>query len=199
MVPNVMPPPQEIKYFDQVQVQNLGTSGFNLINERSLYQIVNGTGPNQRIGKNIRVVGVVVRAIIETVSNVTATNAAGNNVNFGVGSPFTLDLIWDEQMNGTLAGVGDIYSQPTLGYSLPNPLNDHRFKFAKRTQIKNPSSGEQLVDFSYSCNKLVEYRASTGTGTNSDLSSRNLILTLACPADLSPSIQYSMRVLFVDA
>jgi len=142
---------------------------------------------------------VVFRAIIESSTAASAT-LQGGTISGIFGSPYTLDLVWDEQMNGTLPVSGDIYSQPTLGYSLPNPLNDNRFKFAKRVQVKNPNSAEMLVDFSYTCNKMVEYRSSTGaTGTNSDLSTRNLLLCFAAPADVSPIIQYSMRVLFVDA
>ena len=192
MIPNVLPPVQEVKYSTEVgTATQTSNEGFNIINGTILAGIIQGTGPTDRIGRNIRVVGVVVRALVNTdLSSSTTTNFA----------PSTIDLVWDNQCNGSLALVADIYANPTFGASLPNPLFDKRFKFAKRMQVKQPSGSLNLVDYSYTCNKLVEYKASTGTsGSIADLSSSNLYLIASTPGDAASKIEYSLRVLYVDA
>lgn len=198
MVPNILPPVQEVKYSDSASGGNVstGNAGFNIINGTSLLQIIQGTSPTNRIGRNIRVVGVVLRALVTTEIVTGGTPVA----------PITMDLVWDTQCNGAVATVGEIYTTPLNGISLPNPLYDNRFKFAKRTQIKSPQNGLNLIDFSYNCNQLVEYK-STGGPTNpvggagviADLSKCNLYLIMATPGDASAAIDYQMRILYVDA
>jgi len=193
MVPNILPPVQEVKYKDFVTTDAgvpVGSS-YAFINQTILASIQQGTGPNDRIGRNIRVVGVVVRALINTdVVPGTGTLYA----------PSTMDLVWDNQFNGVGPLVSDIYltgpGNIVYSHSLPNPLFDNRFKFAKRTQVKNPNGSLNLVDISYTCNKLIEYKASTGVVT--DLTSCNLYLMMSTPGDTG-NIAYSLRVLYVDA
>jgi len=195
MVPNILPPVQEVKYKDFVTTTSPGTpigNSFTFVNSTLLAGIQQGTGPSDRIGRNIRVVGVVVRALMNT----EVTVGTG-----GIYAPCTLDLVWDNQFNGVNPNVTDIYltgpGNIVYAHSLPNPLFDNRFKFAKRLQIKQPQGSLNLIDFSYTCNKLVEYKASTGVVT--DLSKCNLLLTACSPGDTTSAIEYSMRILYVDA
>ena len=191
MVPNILPPVQEVKFNNVSSGGSVTTpnAGFNIISGTSLLTILEGSGASNRIGRNIRVVGVVVRALINTEVTV------GGNVS----SPSTLDLVWDNQCNGAVATVAEIYSNPTSGVSLPNPLFDKRFKFAKRVQIRNPQSPLNVVDFSYNCNKVIEYKSSTAGGSIVDLTSTNLYLIMSTPGDASAQIDYQMRILYVDA
>jgi len=190
MVPNILPPVQEVKYIDSNSFTPLpiGTAGFSIVNGIILPNIVPGSGPSNRIGRNIRVVGVVVRALINT----EVTVGTG-----GIYSPSTLDLVWDNQCNGVAATVTQIYSSPNFGVSLPNPLYDARFKFAKRVQITKPNGTLNLVDYSYTCNKVVEYNADLPAVAS--LSKCNLYLIMSAPGDATSTIEYSMRVLYVDA
>lgn len=189
MVPNILPPVQEVKFSNVSSGGPVTTpnAGFNIINGTSLTTILEGSGPSNRIGRNIRVVGVVVRALINTEIVVGGALC----------SPSTMDLVWDNQCNSAVATVAEIYSNPTSGVSLPNPLFDKRFKFAKRTQIKNPQGPLNVMDFSYNCNKVIEYKG-TG-GTIADLTATNLYLILSTPGDASAQIDYQMRILYVDA
>lgn len=195
MYPAILPPVQEVKYKEFTTATNFqpATNGWAFLNTTLLSTIIQGTGPNDRIGRNIRVVGVVVRALVNT--DIT-----------GFFSPSSMDLVWDNQFNGILPGVSEIYNSTlppnvatATGHSLPNPLFDQRFKFAKRVQIKNPNSALNLVDFNYTCNKIIEYKASTLTGAITDLSASNIYLTFCSPGDSAPQIDYSLRILYVDA
>ena len=192
MVPNILPPVQEVKFSNVSSGGPVTTpnAGFNIINGTALTSIVAGTSAqNNRIGRNIRVVGVVVRALINTEVTIGSQ----------LSSPYTLDLVWDDQCNGAVATVAEIYSNPTSGVSLPNPLFDKRFKFAKRVKNNNPQNPLMVVDYSYNCNKLIEYKSSTGTGVIADLTNTNLYLIMSTPGDASAQIDYQMRVLYVDA
>ena len=190
MVPNILPPVQEVKYRDQASGVPVATasSGFTIINGSILPAIVPGSGASNRIGRNIRVVGVVVRALIN--SEITVGTGA-------LYSPVTMDLLWDNQCNGAVATVAQIYTTPINGTTLPNPLNDSRFKFVKRTQIKQPQCPNNIIDFTYNCNKVIEYSGDANDILS--LSKCNLYLTLSTPADASATIDYTMRVLYVDA
>ncbi len=191
MIPNVLPPSQEVKFKDRVTIGTVpANSGFTIIDGSVLPSILLGPGANDRIGRNIRVVGVVVRALVNT-DVVTGSGA--------LYAPSTMDLVWDNQCNGVAALVSDMYSNPTQGHSLPNPIFDNRFKFAKRSQIKQPQGTLNLVDFSYTCNKLIEYKVNVVPGTVADLTSTNLYLVLSTPGDATSVVEFSIRVLYVDA
>jgi len=189
MVPNILPPVQEVKFFDNAALTPvvLASAGFTIVNGTTLTSIVPGTGASNRIGRNIRVVGVVVRALTNSEPTIGG----------GLYSPVTLDLVWDNQCNGSVATVAQIYSQPLSGCTLPNPLFDNRFKFAKRVQITRPNGALNLIDYSYTCNKLVEYQGDANSIAS--LSKCNLYLIMSSPGDASATIEYSIRVLYVDA
>lgn len=187
MRPAPLPPPQEIKYFDSTGSGVIGTPLWSIISSASVHGITIGGGPSQRIGKNIRVVGLVFRATVQTD---VAIPAAGTAV------PFTMDFILDRQCNGLLATAAEMYSTST-GNSLPNPLYDTRFKFLKRVANKNPNSPYTQVDFNIKMNELFEFKDTSGT--IADLSTKNIYVSYVSPADAASGVNYYMRVLYVDA
>jgi hypothetical protein len=175
--------PPELKYFDINLSTGTGTS-WQILSNQSLCSIVQGTGASQRIGRKIRVKGVVFRG---TSTLGVSTNNAWN--------PYTIDFIWDKQCNGASPVIGSIYVNGAA-QNLPNPENDERFVWQKRYAKNDPNSNFQLIDTSFKCNKLITYDGSTGSLT--DLTSTNLLVTYVCPFDADPTLVAVLRILFID-
>lgn len=175
--------PPELKYLDINISTSTGTS-WQILSTLALASIVQGTGNQQRIGRKIRVKGVVFRAI-------STLGVASNNAQ----NPFTIDFIWDKQCNGATPTIGTIY-QNGAAQNLPNPDNDERFVWQKRVSRDDPNSNFQIVNTSFKCNKLITYDGSTGN--MSDLTSTNLLVTYVCPFDADPTLTAVMRILFID-
>lgn len=195
MRPAPMPPPSEIKYYDWTGTVVPATSGWYNINSvlvnppaltvKGIQNIRVGAGPSDRIGRNIRIVGIVMRGIANT------------DVGLGtIYSPYTIDALWDNQCNGALATVAEIYTTPS-GLSPANPLTDKRFQFIKRVNALDRSHATTMFDYSVKCNKVIEYKSDTGDVK--DLSSNNLIFTMCAPSDAAPQLDFYCRVLYVDA
>lgn len=185
--------PQEVKYKDTAiaNVPNQ-TGDWTIVCGNALFGIVQGSGNNQRIGRSIRVVGMVLRAAI--VTNGAAAGAAPSP------QPYTMDFIWDRQCNGDLATVTQIYTGATR-FQLPNPLYESRFKFIKR--VERDATLQQAwttANVNIKCNKVVEFDASSGAaGAITDLSGTNLLITMSS-ADIAPVITgMVVRILYVDA
>lgn len=175
--------PPELKFFDINLSTGTGTS-WQILSNQSLCSIVQGTGASQRIGRKIRVKGVVFRG---TSTLGVSTNNAWN--------PYTIDFIWDKQCNGASPVIGSIYVNGAA-QNLPNPENDERFVWQKRYAKNDPNSNFQLIDTSFKCNRLITYDGSTGS--LSDLTSTNLLVTYVCPFDADPTMVAVMRILFID-
>lgn len=175
--------PPELKYLDINISTSTGTS-WQILSTLALASIIQGTGSQQRIGRKIRVKGVVFRAI-------STLGVASNNAQ----NPFTIDFIWDKQCNGATPTIGTIY-QNGAAQNLPNPDNDERFVWQKRISRDDPNSNFQIVNTSFKCNKLITYDGSTGN--MSDLTSTNLLVTYVCPFDADPTLTAVMRILFID-
>lgn len=175
--------PPELKYYDINLSTGTGTS-WQILSTLALCSIVQGPGSQQRIGRKIRVKGVVFRAI-------STLGVASNNA----WNPFTIDFIWDKQANGATPAIGAIY-QNGAAQNLPNPDNDERFVWQKRVSRDDPNSNFQIINTSFKCNKLITYDGSTGN--MSDLTSTNLIVTYVCPFDNDPTLTAVMRILYVD-
>lgn len=152
--------------------------------------IIQGTGPSERIGRKIRVIGVIVRVPFSVATG-----------------PWTMDLVRDKQCNGVAAGAAIIYSAAEWG-SPPNNLYEERFQFLKRaeslnfgqqdivTYVNPPVTG---ISYQKKCNFVVEYNGTTGTVT--DLVSDNLMLWTNHANGAGPltPIRGYVRVLYVDA
>lgn len=175
--------PPELKYFDINVASGTGTS-WQILSTLALCSITQGTGPQQRIGRKIRVKGVVFRA---TSTLGVSTNNAWN--------PYTIDFIWDKQSNGATPAIGTIY-QNGAPQNLPNPENDERFVWQKRYAKNDPNSNFQIIDTSFKCNRVITYDGTTGN--MSDLTGTNLLVTYVCPFDADPTLTAVMRILFID-
>ena len=177
-------PPPEVKFFD-VPLTVASTSNWQFVNTDSIFSIIQGTGANERIGRKIRVKGIVIRALVNTAIGSTT-----------FASPWTIDLLWDQQANGALPAVTEVYTAaaPT---SLPNPLFDERFQFIKRVSNNDPNAQLNIVNQSVKCDKVITYDKNTGTIV--DLSSTNLIISYCTPGDAIPLLDGTVRILYVDA
>lgn len=187
-------PSVEVKYYDFPLITGTFATGWTDISTNTAANptspfsaIFEGTTPTTRVGRKIRVIGLIVRAVCESS-----------------GAPMSFDLVVDKQCNGATATAAQVYSTPADPASFPNPLDETRFRFLKRIENKNVALavnaiGQYLVSFQVKTNISVEYRAST---TNiSDLSSDNLQL-FACSCSsggLQKIISGQIRVLYTDA
>lgn len=157
--------------------------------------IVQGTGPSERVGRKIKVVGFVVRLGFEV-------------------SPcaWCFDLVRDKQCNGTAAVSTQVYSGATAYGTLPNPFEETRFQFLKRMENYNPAQSQFVaagtqtqccVSFVKKCAFTVEYNGTTGTVA--DLTSDNVQLycnstsTAAGATPITPIGKGVIRVLYTDA
>ena len=158
-------PSVECKFFDSPIALAGATQVWTRIdNNAMLSGIVQGTGPQQRVGRKIKVVGIIVRYAFQ--------------VNQG---PYCFDLVRDKQCNGVAATSTQIYTLPLEYGSLPNPFEETRFQFLKRIESYNPAQASDVststacsISFVKKCNIVVEYNASTGAV--SDLTSDNVQL-----------------------
>lgn len=183
-------PSVECKFFDTT-VTTLGTANVwvQLDSNTVLSGIAQGAGPSQRVGRKIKVVGFVVRMPFDVDS-----------------SPWTLDLVRDKQCNGVAATAAQIYIDPNQYGALPNPFEETRFVFLRRTESFNPALAKfgagtisgQLVSYNVKTNFTVEYN-NNGTGTVTDLTSDNVQLWGCSDGTITPVGKGFIRVLYTDA
>jgi len=150
-----------------------------------------GTSPNERVGRKIKVIGILFRIAFEGAAP----------------GPWTFDLVRDKQCNGVTATTAQVYTDPNFYGTLPNPFEETRFQFLKRAENLNPAqmnfnAGTSVCGISYQkkVQMVVEYAANSGAV--SDLSSDNLML-YACTANptgvITPVGKGFIRVLYTDA
>lgn len=198
MTPKPMPPAQEVKTYD---VSLSGTansiSGFaHILNLAATPQspiagIRVGAASSQRIGRQIRVVGVVLRGVINSSNQVTTE-----------GEPYTMDVIWDSQSNGVLAPTNIIYDVAGGAGSivnLPNANYAKRFTFIKRLELNGRAgipTAQSIVNCTIKTNRLVNF--DSDTGLTNDVEKNNLLLTFAS-VDPTATFTGVVRFLYVDA
>lgn len=181
-----LPRPQEVKYFDvnstdggDKWVQPI-TGNWHMLSTNTVGGIFQGSGNTDRIGREIRVVGIVYRL------NVFTATSAG---------PSTIDFVWDSQANNAAPGNVNIIYNNVSRTALSNPLHEERFTFLKRLESRDPQNQNVTLSGMIKCNKQVTYSASTGL-TNSVVTN-NLVVT--CSAQTTPTISGAFRILYVDA
>jgi len=149
----------------------------SLIDSTLVAEIVNGTGPNDRIGRRIKIVK------IDYSYSLTLNGAAATFNTDAV----RYDIWLDKQSNGVVPGQYDLYEDLSgLGVPgtcmLPNLYNEKRFKrlYTKVQQVNSQNfSGAQVcnagIKFEGSIypNVVIEFDASTGNIT--DLTSNNIL------------------------
>jgi len=185
-------PSVECKFFDTSLTINGVVQNWTQIDAGNLLcGIVQGTGPSERIGRKIKVVGFVVRLGF-----------------FVAPGGWAFDLVRDKQCNGVAATAAQVYSSPTNYGSLPNPFEETRFQFLKRMENFNTAQAltasgnmtECCVSFVKKVAITVEYNATTGNIT--DLTSDNVQLYCNSSGSLtpiSPVTKGFIRVLYTDA
>lgn len=199
-VPAGLPLAPEVKYQEGgFTTPGAGTAGnWVTMNNLLVAGIVQGTGSKGfRIGKNIRVVGVLYRMAVKygPSSAVAASDPR----------PYTVDFIWDKKPTASSATIQEIYDSAAAGGAidgtiLPNPLQETRFTWQKRVEKVAPNSDYSLVAGSFKCNKFVSYSADTGA--LSDIEQNNLIVNFGhCALDATnrAAVSGRIRVLYVDA
>jgi hypothetical protein len=176
-----VPFPHEVKYRDIDLVQPAVGSGgtWSYLVDNALAPIKQGTGSGNRIGRSIRVVGVVYRMML---------------LSYGSQFPYTMDVIWDASPKSTIPQITEIYTSSAL-WALPNPNFGHRFQFAKRLANQDPNSERNLLSGMLECNKVVTYTGNTGS--IADVENNSLLVTFAALNE--PVVGGTLRVLFVDA
>lgn len=199
MVPRPMPPAQEVKTFN-IDVNGVSPSGGGFttmyssataINAAFLGGIIPGAGPTERIGRQIRVVGLVLRGFI------VCPNAIYPNE----GVPYTIDMLWDKQPNGFIATPLTIYDQsPSASIiNLPNANFTKRFSFVKRIQMSGRAgipTARQLIDATIRTNKLVSY---DNAAANASSVEQNSFLISWCSDVVASTFSGVLRVMYVDA
>jgi len=180
-----LPPPPEVKNRD-IAFSNSYVLGdvntWKLISTDTIYPIIQGVGNDRRVGRKIKVIGLVLRiqAALGTTNNPV---------------PATVDIVWDKSPNGALPTIGQIYGGSSH-LALPNPDYGQRFQFLKRLEL-NPSGN--CITTTRNCtlklSHTVVFDASGGFVT--DLESGNLVLVASGKG--VGTFEGTMRVLYVDA
>lgn len=193
--------PQEVKFFDTVfPTAGIPAGSASLIDSTVVAEIQNGTGPQSRIGRKIKVIKIDYDVTIE-YNGATATPRASDAVR--------LDYWLDKQCNGIAPLPAELYTTlaPALGTGqMPNLFNEKRFKrlYSKVHQF-NPqmsigaASGNVGVKFegSFRPNCVIEYDNSTGNIT--DLTSNNIFTCWSSDVGLCNTQAVFTRVHYVDA
>lgn len=185
--------PPEVKYLD-VGTNLVSGSNWQYLNTTACSLVGQGTGPTQRIGRQIRLVGVSYRF---TVACELSSDPAA----------YAMDFIMDKQPSGAATpppinvqsgGLQSnaIYTGEQM-YNLPNILGTDRYQFMKRVERKSPNTRFNVESGLLKMNKLVTYDASTLS--ISDLVSNNLLVTFSALPGALASVAGVVRLLYVDA
>ena len=193
-VPAGVPIPPEVKYVEGgFNSPGLGTAGqWVTMNNRLTANIRQGAGNGQRIGKNIRVVGVVYRMAVYYART-------------AVGQPFTIDFIWDKKPTATTATISEIYDTAAAGgtnqaIALPNPNQETRFTWQKRIEVPAGNGENYMVSGQFKCNKFISY--SGDTGALAEQEANDLIVNIGmAPLEATERavVTGRIRLLYVDA
>jgi len=189
----------EIKFFDTVfPAAGIPAGPASLIDSTVVAEIVNGTGPSDRIGRRIKVVKVDYSYALQLVG------ASGNN------DCARYDIWLDRQCNGIAPAPGALYtSAATLGTNqMPNLFNEKRFKrLYTKTHLFNTmnsigaggvgSNVGMKFEGSFRPNCVIEYDDTTGNIT--DLTSNNIFQCWSSDSGLCVIQSNFVRIHYVDA
>jgi len=192
--------PTEVKFFDSVFPTAGIPAGPASLIDPTIVNMVNGTGPNDRIGRRVKVLKI-------DYSFSVVCGGAG----LGLSSDaFRFDLWLDKQSNGAAPGPADLYTTAAVPGTaqMVNVLNEKRFKrlYSKVQSVNSQNAagiGAVTTDIRYKFEGsiypkvVLEYDASTGNIT--DLTSSNLFTSWSCDNGLCTVLAVFTRVHFVDA
>lgn len=196
----------EIKFLE-VPVTDPGTQNWTFIQPTTmLTAIIQGPSANQRIGRQIRVIGFTYRLNVTAFTvSLLPTVTIGVNVYPPTQSvapaPFSMDIILDKQNAGsaflpTLSGSnGSIYTAADIS-GLPNVNSQDRFRFLKRIEVKNPQEETHLISGLIKTNFVVDYN--DVANNLASLQANNLLVTFAAVGGLNPAVAGVFRVVYID-
>lgn len=194
-----MPSPSEIKFNDTVfAAVGIPAGPASLIDSTVVAEIINGTGPSDRIGRRIRVVKVDYSFTI--VLNGAAALLNTDAVRY--------DMWLDRQCNGVAPGPAELYTTAATNGTtqFPNLFNEKRFKrvytkvhqFSAASAIGAASANVGLkIEGSFRPNCIIEFDATTGNIT--DLTSNNLFQCWSSDSGFCVVNTGLTRIHYVDA
>lgn len=189
----------EIKFADSAFPSTAIPAGpASLIDSTIVAQIVNGTGPSDRIGRKIKVTKI-------DFSFTVVLNGAAALLNTDC---VRYDIWLDKQSNGAAPAPGNLYTAlATPGTTqMPNLFNERRFaRLYSNVYQFNPASSLGVatanvghkVEGSIYPNVIIEYDDTTGNIT--DLTSNNLFQCWGSDSGFCVTNANFIRVHFVDA
>lgn len=194
-------PPAEIKFFDSSFPQSFIPAGpASLIDSTMVAEIINGTGPQSRIGRKIKVVKVDFSATLTANGGTLTTNTEA----------IRFDIWLDKQCNGAAPGPTDLYTAlagPLGTCQMPNLFNErrfvrlythtHQFNSQNATALGVPCDIGYKFEGSITPNCVIEYDATAGAIT--DLTSNNLFTCWSCDRGAGLTTSLFTRVHFTDA
>lgn len=190
----------EVKFFDSAFPATAIPAGpASLIDSTVVAEIVNGTGPQSRIGRKIKVTKVDFSFTI-----------IANGATIGTNTDCVRYDIWlDKQANGAAPAPGNLYTAlaGVVGTTqMPNLFNERRFvrlySNVYQFNVQNTSGVGQSnvghkVEGSIYPNVIIEYDDTTGTIT--DLTSNNIFQCWGSDSGFCVTNANFIRVHFVDA
>ena len=188
-VPNL---PQEVKSCD-ITVSTLAPLGWQYLISDTFADISNGFAGDQRVGRSIRVVGIVFRASV--LSCFQFPDEAITPL------PYTIDFMWNHRSTIQPPDITEIYLRPGDQYykSLPNPALP-LLKFIKRVQ-REPKQNFTTVNVNIACNKVITWASFPTFAPDTELyiTCANQYSSAPDPSSFPLSIVSRLRVLYVDA
>ena len=195
--------PQEVKFYDQRILQGITPDeGWSFLvpigaGLGSIADMRQGTGPSERIGRSIRVVGIVLRVEVEC-QGFDPDPPPGYRPS---SVPYTVDLLWDLRPAGPPnVDPGLIYDEANYinapQSAVPTVINLSRFKFIKRVERSDmsPTKLFSMVNMNIQCNKVIEFKDAS-TDYQSVTVQPNLVISSAAGLACSGTVRY----LYVDA
>jgi len=115
---------QELKAHDTVVIGTAVGNALGLYFAGAVFNIVQGTGDDQRVGRKVRVKKIHWKGMAEN-----------DAVTSGIHQFY---IIHDSQPNGALPVIGDIFSNSAPGATFLNLDNSHRFRILKSQVVVHP-------------------------------------------------------------
>ena len=183
----------ELKFKDNSFITNITTAGVILPNTNSLVNIAVGTGPNERIGRQIKVKSINAYLTLQKNSSSYACDT------------IRLMLVLDTQCNGTAPAITDILQTASVN-SFRNMANSKRFVVLKDSEINitsathdgtNFATVHRQLQFFRKVNYSIEYDQNLNTGALSTIRSNNLFL-VALTSYASITVNGTVRIRYDD-
>lgn len=183
----------ELKFKDNAFITTITSAGVILPSTNSLVNIAVGTGPNERIGRQIKVKSINAYLTLQKNSSSYATDT------------IRIMLVLDTQCNGTAPAITDILQTASVN-SFRNMANSKRFVVLKDSEINitsatydgtNFATVHRQLEFFRKVNYSIEYDQNMSTGAISTIRSNNLFL-VALTNYASISVNGTVRIRYDD-